>query len=78
MTLNKIVAIVLLLLTISCVSKTNYGQCVGIQEKQNPNLTYKINWWNVFISFTFIKAVFPVVILFDRCLYCPVGDKKSE
>lgn len=74
--INKVIAIMLLLVT-SCVSKNEYGSCVGIQDKKDPNLEYKINWWNVAVSAIFIKAIFPPVILLWKCLECPVAKNEE-
>lgn len=60
-------------LAVSCTSKTPYGECVGINEKQDPNLVYKIPTENIVVTVIFCETIFvPIVTLLNQT-YCPVG-----
>ncbi len=72
--MRKIIGAALLLLSFTaCASRTEYGSCVGINDKKNPKLEYKCSERNLILSILFAETfVVPVVVVFDE-LECPVG-----
>ena len=63
---------------LSCTERTVYGECVGLFEKGDPDLVYKINLNNVIVGFFFSETVIvPAIILWDY-IECPVGIKSSK
>lgn len=68
------VALILLASTLSgCASRTDYGQCVGLGDKQNPNLYYKVSARNLVVGIVFIELIVPPIIVATDEFYCPVG-----
>jgi len=58
-----------------CRSETEYGKCVGIDDKQDPKLEYKLSVRNTVLGIFFVETVIvPVLVLVDET-YCPVGNK---
>ena len=58
-----------------CASHTEYGDCVGLGEDQDPKLVYKVSAQNLAVGFIFIETVIvPVYVAVDQ-FYCPVGVK---
>ncbi len=58
-----------------CTSKTEFGECVGLGEVQDPKLNYKVSGLNVFMGIIFWELIIPPVIVVADDLYCPVGAK---
>jgi hypothetical protein len=59
----------------SCASKTEFGQCVGINDKKDPTLEYKYSTRNIVIGTIFFEMLFPPFIIAFNELECPVGKK---
>ncbi len=70
-----VLPMLLLLLTAGCTSKTEYGECIGFFDEDNPHLQYKLSIWNTFIAVVFSETlVVPIVYAADYAK-CPVGHK---
>ena len=65
----------LMMLFSSCTTKTQYGECVGVGDKQDPKLEYQLDKTNVLLGLVFVETVWvpAVVVLYE--LYCPVERK---
>lgn len=61
------------LILTGCVSKTEFGQCVGVNEKQNPALEYKISAHNLIVGIVFVELIAPPIFVITDQFYCPVG-----
>jgi hypothetical protein len=76
--MNKIIACILMMMMLvltGCQSRTDYGECIGIADTQNPNLVYKVSTRNAVCGIIFIETlVVPIVVLNDQ-FYCPVGRR---
>ena len=58
-----------------CTSRTEYGQCIGLGDDENPALRYKVSIWNTFLGIVFVETVIvPIIVVVDE-LECPVGVK---
>ncbi len=58
-----------------CTQRTEYGACVGINDAQDPALTYKVSVWNAFLGIFLVETIIvPLVVVIDD-LYCPVNKK---
>lgn len=76
--MKKIIALIGILTLCACITETPQGKCVGINEKQDFNLEYKVEIWNIFWSITFARAIFPPILMLWKCTYCPVAYKQIE
>lgn len=72
------VALVALLLCAGCESRTDYGKCVGLGEKQNPKLTYKLSGRNIAVGVIFIELIAPPIIVATDETFCPVGRADTQ
>jgi len=61
-----------------CESSTKYGDCVGLGEKQNPKLHYKVSTGNLLIGVLFFEIIVPPIIVITDEIYCPVGVEENE
>lgn len=69
----KTLLIMSLLLLASCSGTTQYGSCVGINDKQDSKLEYRVSIWNVAMGIVFIEMLFPPIVVVANEFYCPVG-----
>lgn len=60
-----------------CMSKTDHGKCVGLDEPQDPALEYKLSARNILIGIIFIQLIVPPVLVVTDQLYCPIGKVKQ-
>lgn len=71
------VLIVSLLSLTACTNSTEYGECIGINDQENPALHYKYSAWNIALAIIFSETIFvPLIVIFDD-LKCPEGPRKS-
>lgn len=77
--MKKLLCIALMTtMLVGCTSKTEYGSCIGITEKENPTLHYKVSAWNVFLAIVFSETIIvPVLVLADE-VSCPVGPAEPQ
>lgn len=68
-----ICSIALLACLAGCESRTDYGPCVGIADKQNPKLHYKLSVTNVAVGVIFFEMVVPPIQVLANETFCPVG-----
>jgi hypothetical protein len=61
-----------------CQSRTRYGDCVGLDEHQNPKLHYKVSARNLVLGIIFFELIAPPVIVVVNETYCPVGPAETE
>lgn len=61
------------LMLAGCESRTDYGKCVGLGEKQNPKLEYKLSGRNIAVGVIFIELIAPPIIVATDETFCPVG-----
>lgn len=76
---NILICIMLLFLVSSgCRSSTEFGECTGFMDKDNPNLRYDLSIRNVVIGGLFFSTIFVPVIVAAKQYKCPVGDAANE
>lgn len=69
-----VLAIILISAT-GCTERTQYGECWGFAEDQDPNLTYSIDVGNVVIGAVFAETfIVPAWTVMDM-VKCPTGRK---
>jgi hypothetical protein len=56
-----------------CQSRTDYGACVGLGDKQDPKLHYKASVRNIVLGIVFVEVIVPPVYGAVDEFYCPVG-----
>lgn len=60
----------------SCIKHTEYGECIGVQDKAQMKKEYRLSYWNIFIGLIFSETIIvPVVVALDD-VYCPTGENK--
>lgn len=61
----------------ACETRTQYGECIGIDGDKDPNLHYKVSTTNVVWGVVFVETIIvPVVVLLDET-DCPVGLRQA-
>jgi hypothetical protein len=72
----KLLASLLVMIALcGCVSKTEFGECIGITDDKNPQLVYKVSARNVVIGIIFFEVIVPPVVVLVDETYCPVAAK---
>lgn len=65
--------ILFVLFLAGCQSKTDFGSCIGINDKKNPKVEYRYSTQNIVIGIIFSETIIvPVVVVLDS-LECPIG-----
>lgn len=70
---NTILITLVGLILAGCESSTQFGNCVGISDKQNPKLEYKVSARNLIVGILFAEVIVPPIIVVTNETYCPVG-----
>jgi hypothetical protein len=70
---RKIVAVLLVVGLAGCASRTNYGECIGLNGDRNPKLRYEYSAWNIAMGIIFFGLVVPPIFVALDQLQCPVG-----
>ena len=65
------------LLLAGCVSRTDYGPCVGLGEKQNPKLQYKLSARNLTVGIVFIELIAPPIVVATDETFCTTGPAQE-
>lgn len=72
---KSLLALVAVAMLAGCTTRTEYGACIGLSDDRNPELTYKLSSWNVFLGIIFIETIIAPIMVVNDSLYCPVGKK---
>lgn len=77
--MKKLFAAMLLGLTLfgasGCRSRTEYGECIGIQEDENTNLHYRVSTRNVILGVVFFETIFAPAVWLLADFKCPTGPR---
>lgn len=75
--MKKFLATILIVLALaSCEYSNEYGECVGINDKQNEAMTYDVSTRNVILGLMGSEMFFiPPAIVLLEATYCPTGVK---
>lgn len=76
-TTERVAICSLLLLLAGCVNHTSFGPCVGLGDKQNPKLHYKVSTQNVIVGIVFVELIAPPVIVIVDETFCPIGPAET-
>jgi len=61
----------------ACTSQTSFGDCIGVDDTEDPALKYSVDTGNVILGVVFIETIFvPAVVLLDE-FKCPTGKRFS-
>jgi hypothetical protein len=71
----KVLFLLFCFTSFSCASKTQHGECVGINDVKDPNKIYKYSARNIILGIIFIQTIFVPVLVVLNQLQCPAGDK---
>lgn len=77
MMIRGLAIIVVLISLAGCVSKTQYGPCIGAFEEKDPHLIYKLSVWNVAMAIIGFELILPPVVVLVNETLCPVGRKSQ-
>lgn len=75
--MKKVIAVLLIctMLLAGCTTNTEYGQCIGLGDKEKPNLVYKLSIWNTVLAVIFIETVIvPIWVAVDLAK-CPIAKQ---
>lgn len=72
----KYLLIAAMLMLTACQSSTEFGECVGVVDKQDVKLEYKLSVRNTVIGLFFSSLLFPPVLVLANETFCPVGVTK--
>lgn len=76
--MRKLILVLLALSLSGCASRTEFGECVGINDEPLPNLQYRYSTRNIVLGTIFIETLFvPLIVVFNE-IKCPVGAKAAE
>lgn len=78
--MKKLIALLmaLIFLTAGCTSRTEYGECIGITDKERKELEYVVSGWNVFLAIFFVETIWvPAWIIFNE-IKCPIGKTNGK
>jgi hypothetical protein len=71
-------AISICLVVSGCTNATSFGPCIGVFDRGDPNLIYKLSIWNVFWGIVFIETIIvPLIVMGDETL-CPIGRVNAQ
>lgn len=60
-----------------CTERTEFGECIGVQEDKDPSLVYRVSKWNVAMAIIFFGTAFVPIIVGFWELSCPVAKKPT-
>lgn len=66
------------LMATGCTSRTEFGDCVGIGDEQDPKLKYKVSLSNAVLGIVFFELVVPPLDVLINKTHCPVGVKEVK
>jgi hypothetical protein len=75
--MKMVILLCSILMLAGCVSKTEFGECVGLGEPQDPNLHYKLSAWNIAMGVIFVELIAPPIFVAVDETFCPVGYKNK-
>ena len=68
-----IFCVVVLALCSGCTSRTPFGKCIGVLDKEDPKLDYEIKKTNVAVGILFAATVvIPAIVILTQTK-CPEG-----
>jgi hypothetical protein len=74
----RVIAVVAMLAMLgACTSRTEFGKCVGLGQKQDPTLEYQVSAWNVVMGIVFFEMLLPPIFVATDELYCPIGKTQE-
>lgn len=77
--MNKILLVLLAVIALTgCTTSTAFGPCIGVNERERPNLDYNYSGLNIGLAVAFSETVVvPLVVVLDD-IKCPVGEKPKQ
>lgn len=76
--MKALLLVLALALVSGCVSRTEYGSCVGIYQKRNPKLEYKLSARNLAVGIIFFELIAPPIVVAVDETYCPIGPAEAH
>ena len=65
-----------MLLLAGCTQKTEFGQCIGLTDREEANLIYRPSAKNISLGLIFFWLIAPPVYVAVEEFSCPIGVKK--
>lgn len=73
--MRNMILICIALMTFSCASKTEFGNCVGINDTKDSKLNYEYSVRNIAVGIIFLEMIVPPLVVVFNKLECPVSKK---
>ena len=58
-----------------CTGHTEYGECIGAFDDNDPHLVYAASGWNIFLAIVFSETILVPAIVVISEVKCPRGTK---
>ena len=75
--MKRALAVLIMIALAGCESRTDYGSCVGLGEKQNPKLHYKLSSQNIVVAVIFFELIAPPIVVVSDETFCPTGPAEN-
>lgn len=77
--MKKLMIVALLAVMLSaCTEATEFGECIGVNGPEVPELVYEYDAWNIAMGVIFAETfIVPIVVVLDG-LKCPVATTRVE
>ena len=62
----------------SCAYSSSYGPCIGLMDKPDPELNYKVSVGNAVWTVIGFELVIPPIVWAATCVKCPTGVKQKS
>lgn len=58
-----------------CTFSNDYGECIGLDDQEQPHLKYEISTWNIVMGVLFVEMLVPPVVVALEATKCPTGRR---
>lgn len=73
--MNKLIMIILLTTLSACSTRTDLGECIGADDREDKRFLYDVNLKNVIIGILFFQTVLVPINVVGWNLKCPMELK---
>lgn len=64
-------------LSLGCTDRTEFGQCVGVADDEDPALLYRVDTWNLVGAIVFFETLVVPAFIVATCIRCPVAKRQA-
>lgn len=74
--MKKLLLVLMMLIPLSaCQYNTEYGECIGLDDDQNPALVYDLSTRNIVLGVVFSQMLVPPIYVALEATHCPVRKR---